>query len=270
MLIFLPPSEGKTAPACDGAAGAGPKHVAPEEMVLPELGPAREKVIDALIETSKSPEAQKVLKVGTKVLDEVRANLSIREASTAPAHRLYTGVLFDALAADRFDAETRGRAEESVLIFSGLFGATGFSDALPAHRLAMGVTLRPFGDDRDPGPLGSFWRRAMAESLDDHVGDQLVLDCRSATYAVAHRPAPEQTLAVASYTESGGGRKVVTHFAKQARGELASMLLRAPRRPESIDDVAEVASSRWEVEVRDSQGRDPHRLDLITTGGSPT
>ncbi|MDO5492096.1 MAG: peroxide stress protein YaaA [Nesterenkonia sp.] len=263
MLIYLPPSEGKTPPGSDGAAGAP---VAPQEMFLPQLAQRREQVIDALIQTSQAPDAQQVLRVGATVTEEVRANLDLRHAPTAPAQQLYSGVLFDALDPQGLDTSAQARADESVLIFSGLFGVTGFSDRLPAHRLSMGVTLRPFGDDRDPGPLGSFWRRAMSEPLDDHVGDELVLDCRSSSYAAAHRPPSEQTVAVNSFTEADGARKVVTHFAKRARGELVGMLLRAEARAQSIDDVAEIAAERWEVEVRPAEGRRPHQLDLISAG----
>ena len=41
------------------------------------------------------------------------------------------------------------------------------------------------------------------------------------------------------------------------------MLLRQPQLPQTIDDVAEVASGRWEVELREAAGRTPYQLDLI-------
>lgn len=62
---------------------------------------------------------------------------------------------------------------------------------------------------------------------------------------------------VNSFTERDGHRKVVTHFAKHARGQLAGMLLRAEDQPETIDDVIAVASQRWDAEFRPARGKTP-------------
>lgn len=260
MLILLPPSENKTPPAPEESLGS----LDMAQLRFPSLTAAREQVITALIEASGRDDAQQVLGVGARVMDEVRANRELRSAPTTPAHRLYTGVLFDAMQPEHFDTPAQHRAAESVLIYSGLFGVTGFADPLPQHRLSMGVRLTPFGDDRDPGGLGRFWREAIGDVLDDHIGDRLVLDCRSASYAAAHRPPADQTLTVNSVTEVDGVRKVVTHVAKHARGELAGLLLRAEKPARTIEEVAEVAGGRWDVELRPAQGRTPHQLDLIS------
>ena len=260
MLIFLPPSEGKTAPRDE--------HAAPLDltfMALPEVEEQRRAAVDALIRISRQDDAQQVLKVGARVMEEVEQNRRLWEAPAAPAHEVYTGVLFDALDASALPAAASARAAEQVLVFSGLFGATSFADRIPAYRLSMGVDLSP-ADGQGPGKLGGYWRRALAEPLRRRVGDQLVLDCRSAGYAAAFRPEPDQTLVVNSVTERAGERKVVTHFAKHARGVLTGMALRAEQEPRTVDDVAQLAAARWEVEVRPATGRTPHQLDLIEQG----
>lgn len=185
-------------------------------------------------------------------------------------------MLYEALDAGSLDPEQLTRARRDVLVFSGLFGLTSLTDLIPAYRLSMGVTLTGSGAEHGPGaapartrpgPLGSFWRDALKDPLDTLVGDQLVVDARSSSYAQVYRPAPEQTLVVNSVTERDGTRKVVTHFAKHARGLLAGMLLRAPKSAEAefaVEDVAELASQRWRVELRGATGRRPHQLDLIS------
>lgn len=260
MLIFLPPSEGKTAPDPDGTA-----RLDLDSLSLPELAEQRRTAVDALIRVSRQSDAQEILKVGAKVMGEVERNQQLWEAPAAPAHDVYTGVLFEALGAPDLSATALGRAAEKVLVFSGLFGATSFTDRIPAYRLSMGVDLSPAAGD-GPGRLGGYWRGALAEPLRERVGDQLVLDCRSSGYAAAYRPHPEQTLVVNSFTEREGTRKVVTHFAKHARGELTGMVLRAEQMPETVDQVAELAAERWDVEVRPAAGRTPHQLDLIAAG----
>lgn len=257
MKILLPPSEGKSFPHADGA-GLNLK-----SLTLPQLRDQRLQVLEALIEASGRENAQQVLKVGSNVMGDVEANRQLLTAAAAPAHRIYTGVLFEALDADSLSAAGLQRAADHVLIFSGLFGVTTLTDTIPAHRLSMDVTLSPFGDHRDPGRLASFWRSVLGPPLRERVGDQLVIDCRSSTYVAAFRPAAEQTLVVNSLTQKDGQRRVVTHFAKHARGLLAGMLLRQPQLPQTIDDVAEVASGRWEVELREAAGRTPYQLDLI-------
>ncbi|GAA1161302.1 peroxide stress protein YaaA [Nesterenkonia sandarakina] len=268
MLIFLPPSEGKTPPADPGAP---PMDL--DRLTLPELETARRTVMDALIQISGTEQAREVLGVGEKVMPQVRANTELAHAPAAPAHAIYTGVLFEALDPASLSAEQLERASRQVLIFSGLFGVTSLTDEIPAYRLSMGVALSAPGTGQGPGAapahsapgrLGRFWKSALHQPLSELIGDQLVVDCRSSSYAQAHRPAPEQTLMVNAFTEREGQRKVITHFAKHARGLLAGMLLRADgAEPGTIDDVAELASQRWRVELRPATGRSPHQLDLI-------
>lgn len=190
---------------------------------------------------------------------EVEANTRLTDAPTAAAWQIYTGVLFDAMDAGSLSDAQLQRAEQQVMIFSGLFGATGFTDRIPAYRLSMDVSLDPLGR------LASYWKKELAAPLADRVGDQLVVDCRSASYVNAFKPAAQQTLMVNNFTVKEGQRKVVTHFAKHARGELTGMLLRAEAEPQTIDDVAAVASQRWTVEIRESDGKKPHQLDLISS-----
>ncbi|GAA1451418.1 YaaA family protein [Nesterenkonia lacusekhoensis] len=259
MKILLPPSEGKAAPQPETGQSASGSGLDLDALLLPELAADRERVLSALIAASGCEDAQTVLKVGAQVVAEVRANLELREALTAPAYEVYTGVLFDALQAHSLSPEQRGRAAQDVLIFSGLFGVTGFTDRIPAYRLSMDVKLAELGN------LGTYWKGRLRDPLQELVGDELVIDCRSATYGRAFQPSPQRTLMVNSFTEKDGARKVVTHFAKQARGELTGMLLRAQEPVETIDDVAAVASQRWTVEIRPAAGRSPHQLDLIST-----
>lgn len=258
VFVFLPPSEGKAAPS---TSDGQPLNL--DSLALPQLTPQRQQVLNALIAASGRDDAQQVLKVGAKVMPEVAANLRLPTAVAAPAHQVYTGVLFEALDAATLTPAQLRRASEQVLVFSGLFGVTSFTDRVPSYRLAMGVNLSPFADARDPGPLATYWRRALGTELAERVGDQLVVDCRSSSYAAAFRAPAARTLVVNSFTESNGHRRVVTHFAKHARGRLAGMLLRRKRMPQSIDEVAHIAAEKWRVEVRPAQGAQPNQLDLI-------
>ena len=84
MLILLPPSEGKA------DAGTG-RRWAPDRLSLPELNPARERVLDALVALSAGPDeeaARAALGLSEGQRGELRRNARLREAATAPAERL--------------------------------------------------------------------------------------------------------------------------------------------------------------------------------------
>lgn len=254
MLLLLPPSEGKTSPADDDGT-----RLDLQALSMPELSPARQRVMDALSEVSASESAQSVLKVGARAMDEVAANTRLRELPAAPARQVYTGVLYEALDPDSLTSAQLKAASQRVLVFSGLFGVTGFGDRIPAYRCAMDVKLPQLGN------LGTFWKKQMIKPMSEFTGDHLLIDCRSGTYRKPFPGDPANTLQVNNFTEHQGSRKVVTHFAKAARGELTGMLLRSETPLKTVDEVAHIASERWRVEIRQAEGRTPQQLDLIST-----
>ncbi|NMR19155.1 YaaA family protein [Cellulomonas fimi] len=227
MLVLLPPSEGKTAPA----RGA-PVDLA--ALGAPGLTEHRSVVLDALATTSARPDAARVLGVGAGLADEVERNTRLRVASAARAASVYTGVLFAAAGLDRLpDGAARDRAHRSVRIVSALWGVLAPGDRIPAYRLSMAVDLPGVG------PLAASWRPHLAAELDRRAGE-LVVDCRSTAYAAAWRPptGARGWVAVSVLRELGGRRTVVSHNAKHARGELTRHLLvrsgRPPTTPEGL------------------------------------
>jgi cytoplasmic iron level regulating protein YaaA (DUF328/UPF0246 family) len=110
MLVLLPPSEGKTAPASgepvdlDGLVFAA------------ELGERREQVLEAL-------------------------DPGLREAPAAPAAGVYSGVLFKRLELPKLPAKAR----RQVLIASALWGAVRPDDRIPYYKLPPKEKLRGIG-----------------------------------------------------------------------------------------------------------------------------
>ena len=212
MLILLPPSEGKT-PAVRGDAMDWPS------LSFPELNTYRAKVLDALGTVSAHEDALALLGVGASLKDDVERNTRLHAEPAAPAHQVYSGVLYDALGYKTMTPAQRRKADESVLVISALWGAIRFADSVPAYRLSMSTALP------DVGRLASFWKPQLTDALGAAAAGQLLVDCRSSTYAAAWTPPPAQTVAVNVFTEVNGVRKVVSHFAKHTRGELARHLL---------------------------------------------
>lgn len=250
MLILLPPSEGKTRPEC-GAP------VELDELSFPELNHRRREILDALMEVSSREDALDVLKVGASLAAEVEANTSLSSAPAAPAHSVYSGVLFDALGRDRLDAAAQHRADRDVVVISALWGAVGFADRIPAYRLSMGVNLPGVGK------LAAAWRPLLTETVTERADGGLVVDARSSTYAAAAKAPSATTVGIDVVQERGGTRKVVSHFAKHTRGELVGRLLADDAAPATPAELAELVSDWWPTELTAATKTMPARLTVV-------
>ncbi|GAA4728962.1 peroxide stress protein YaaA [Isoptericola chiayiensis] len=235
MLICLPPSEGKTPAPDDGAP------VDLTALTAAELTAHRETVLDALAAVSARDDATTALKVGASLADEVARNTTLRTAPTAPATDVYTGVLYAAAGLGDLDGDAAARAAADVRIFSGLWGVVAPADRIPAYRLSMGVTLPGVGG------LATAWRPHLDAALAQRAAGDVVVDCRSAAYVSAWKPATTGDLAadwvaVRVVRETDGVRTAVSHNAKHTRGVLTGHLLRrAGSPPSSADELLDAA-----------------------------
>ncbi|MFJ5957062.1 YaaA family protein [Paenarthrobacter sp. NPDC092416] len=251
MLILLPPSEGKT-PAIHGPA------VDWESLSFPELNPYRAKVLESLGTVSAHEDALALLGVGASLKDDVERNTRLHAEPAAPAHQVYSGVLYDALGYNSMTPAQRRKATESVLVVSALWGAIGFGDHVPAYRLSMGTALP------DVGRLATYWKPQLNAALARRSEGELHVDCRSSTYAAAWAPPAAQTVTINVFNEANGKRTVVSHFAKHTRGELARHLLtRRGKAPASPEQLLKAASEMWTAELVAGTARKPHALNII-------
>ncbi|GAB7191294.1 peroxide stress protein YaaA [Kineococcus sp. NUM-3379] len=219
MLVVLPPSETKW---------SGPARGAPVDLArlsAPALTAARERVLDALVAVSARPDATGVLGTGPRLAEAVAANTTLRSRPAAPAARVYTGVLHEALDLPSLPAA----AQRRVLVVSALWGALTPRDRVPGYRLSMGTDLPGVG------PLAAFWRPHLAAALEP---SGVVVDCRSAAYAAAWDPGAAVPVVAVRVTR--GGRSL-SHDAKHTRGLVARHLLtragRPPRTPGRLRDA---------------------------------
>ncbi len=262
MLILLPPSEGKTAPR----SGA-PMELS--SLFLPTLAGERITVMGTLAAVSTAPDAATVLGVGETKRADIEANLVLDTAPAAPAHQVYTGVLYDALDYASLPDLTRRRAREEVLVFSGLFGVLALGDRIPNHRLTVTATLPGMGR------MSSWWKPRLTPLLDEraaHAG--VTIDCRSGGYAAQWKAPAETAVTVDVFQVRNGERTVVSHFAKHTRGLVARQLLlagpRVAKSPETAAEVVAAAGSAsgpydWTVDLVPSvetAGSRPGRLEV--------
>jgi cytoplasmic iron level regulating protein YaaA (DUF328/UPF0246 family) len=259
VLVLLPPSESKAPPPRRGAP------VVVERLSFPELTPQRLRVLEALATASGEPGATARLGFGASLAAVVARNTHLLDVPTVPVHRLYTGVLYDALCWESLDDAARRRGARRVVVVSALWGALRPADRVPPYRLSMGTDLPSLG------PLAAGWRPVLGPVLEATAGARgVVVDCRSAVYAAAWSPTgrlADRTAAVRVLRDGPGGRTVVSHMAKHTRGEVARHLLTTGADPRTVPELADHLAERWDVEVvtPTRPGR-PWTLDLLVPG----
>jgi uncharacterized protein len=228
MLVLLPPSEGKRAPA-EGAP------VDLDSLTFPELRPARERALAALVRLASGNPKRALTALGLSAgqTAELALDAALATAPAAPAGDVYTGVLYQHLDLPTLSAAALARGREHVLVASALWGVVALDDRIPAYRLSMGARLPAL---RTPG-LAAWWRPRLTAVLPDDPG-ALVVDLRSGAYAAAWRPKAATTVEVKASTHDG---KPISHMAKAVRGTVARRLLQARRAPGTPAEVAALA-----------------------------
>ncbi|MDY5785203.1 peroxide stress protein YaaA [Corynebacterium sp.] len=231
MLILLPPSETK-------APGGQPGEMS---VSFPALDPVRRTIIDDLAALGVD-EMMAALKLPASKRPEAEENLSLRDAPVMPAISRYTGVLYDALRPDTLPSV----AVEKLAIGSALFGVVRAGDLVPRYRLSGGSKL-PARDGSVP-TMRARWGASISEVL---AGQGFIVDMRSGAYN-ALGPVPG-AVTVRVETEVDGARKVVSHFNKHYKGELARALALGPECA-TVKEVADAAlAAGFVVEVSGTQ-----------------
>ncbi|BCY07993.1 peroxide stress protein YaaA [Actinoplanes sp. L3-i22] len=265
MLILLPPSEGKT-PATAGSP------VDPAELWLPQLGPARNRVLTRLVAMCRRGSARsvadslRVLGLSEGQRGEIARNAELPEAAAAPAAEVYTGVLYEALGAATLDDAARAWLFERAIVFSGLWGVVRLGDRIPAYRCSVGVTL--------PAPVGGltpYWKKGLQKALDQAAAGGPVLDLRSGAYAAMWAPPAASASRAAAlrvlHERVVGGvpkRSVVSHFNKATKGRLVRALAVEGAAPASVDElVTMLRDLKFTVEEQPAAAGKPRQLDVV-------
>ena len=212
MLIVLPPSETKAPGGTDASMS----------LSFPSLDAVRTSLIDVLTATDVDIQMRE-LKVSAGKRAEAEENLALRAAPVMPAIQRYTGVLYDALDAPSLPDEALAR----LAVGSALFGVARAGDLIPRYRVSGGSKV-------DGKTMKAWWGSLVSDVL----GEQgFVVDMRSGAYQQLG-PVPGALTVRVEQADTG---KVVSHFNKQYKGELARAL--APHDATSAEDVADIASA---------------------------
>lgn len=145
---------------------------------------------------------------------------------TRPAALAFAGDTYMGLEAASLDAEDLAWAQDRLRILSGLYGLLRPLDAIQPYRLEMGSRLKT----RRGSNLYDYWRDELSKALNaqaDAVGADTLINCASQEYfgAVARKRLKLKVITPQFLEDKGAGPKMVSFFAKKARGAMARFII---------------------------------------------
>ncbi|MBE1285160.1 MAG: peroxide stress protein YaaA [Rhodobacteraceae bacterium] len=143
-----------------------------------------------------------------------------------PAALAFAGDTYMGLEAGSLDGEEMAWAQDHLRILSGLYGVLRPLDAIQAYRLEMGSRLKT----RRGKNLYDYWRDQLSKSLNaqaETVGTEILVNCASQEYfgAVAPKALKLRVITPVFMEDKGGTPKIVSFFAKRARGAMARYII---------------------------------------------
>jgi hypothetical protein len=157
------------------------------------------------------------------------------DRNSKPAVLAFDGDVYDGLQARTMSAADLDWAQRHLVILSGLYGVLRPLDRLQPYRLEMGTAL-PTRRGRD---LYAYWGDHIAQHLNERLADEssrVVVNLASVEYSrAALRPALQARVIDCVFEDwKDGGYKIISFFAKRARGAMARWAvdhrLRSPAR----------------------------------------
>ncbi|MEO1051054.1 MAG: peroxide stress protein YaaA [Bacteroidota bacterium] len=148
----------------------------------------------------------------------------------------FQGDVYQGLEADTFTDEELAYAQTNFRILSGLYGLLRPMDLIQPYRLEMGTKL-PIGENKN---LYEFWSDSIAKQLNNDLkrqGDKLLINLASVEYfkSVDRKKLKANVVDVDFKDFSNGEYKVVSFFAKKARGMMSRFIIK--NQPTTVDEL---------------------------------
>ncbi len=148
----------------------------------------------------------------------------------------FKGDVYLGLQAEYFDEADIEFAQSHLRILSGLYGLLRPLDLIQPYRLEMGTKLK-VGDSKN---LYQFWGKEIAKVLRRDMlrqGDQVILNLASVEYfkSIDLKALKAKVIDVEFKDFNNGQYKIVSFFAKKARGMMARYLIK--NRIKNVDEL---------------------------------
>lgn len=163
---------------------------------------------------------------------------------TRPAALAFAGDTYQGLDAASLSADDMAWAQDHLRILSGLYGVLRPLDAIQPYRLEMGSRMKT----RRGHTLYDYWRDGLSKALNaqaETMGAEVLVNCASQEYFGAVAPkALKLHVITPSFMEEkkdGNGPKIVSFFAKKARGAMARYVVQ-----NRLTDDQDLQGFAWE------------------------
>ncbi|MEH6644421.1 peroxide stress protein YaaA [Sulfitobacter sp.] len=147
---------------------------------------------------------------------------------TRPAALAFAGDTYQGLEVDSLDADELAFAQEHLRILSGLYGVLRPLDAIQPYRLEMGSRLKT----RRGKNLYEYWGSDLSRALNaqaEATDSDVLVNCASQEYfGAVDLEALKLRVITPQFMEDKGdgkGPKIVSFFAKKARGAMARFVM---------------------------------------------
>ena len=146
--------------------------------------------------------------------------------TTRPAMFAFAGDTYQGLEAGTLADNEGAYAQDHLRILSGLYGLLRPLDAIQPYRLEMGSRLKT----RRGTTLYDYWRGGIAKAINaqaEAVGSDILVNCASQEYfgAVPVKTLRPRVITPVFMEDRGSGPKIVSFFAKRARGAMARYIV---------------------------------------------
>ncbi|MDO5056071.1 MAG: peroxide stress protein YaaA [Lautropia sp.] len=200
---------------------------------LPQFLPQTRQLVD-ILRGYDAPALGRLMSISDKLAAEnadryQRFSDHFDDGNSRPALFAFDGDVYDGLDARALDAAAAARANQLILMLSGLYGVLRPFDRMQPYRLEMGTRLEnPAGKD-----LYAFWRPRITACLNQVLADDahpVLVNLASDEYFgavdVAALKYPVIKIAFEEWRDDpkvpeGGKWKVISFNAKRARGMMA-------------------------------------------------
>ncbi|MAA61325.1 MULTISPECIES: peroxide stress protein YaaA [unclassified Idiomarina] len=219
------------------------------ESDLPELNVTQPRLLDnaeELVEVCRQLSPQQLgslMKISDKLAGLNAARFQewqrpFNEDNARPAMFAFNGDVYTGLDAASLNSEAINTAQKQLRILSGLYGVLRPLDLMQPYRLEMGSKL----DNPKGKNLYEYWGDTITQTLNDdlaELGSSTLVNLASNEYFSAVKPKAlnADIITPVFKDEKNGQYKVISFYAKKARGLMARFILN--QKPESVSDLKE-------------------------------
>ena len=169
--------------------------------------------------------------------------------ATRPAALAFAGDTYQGLEAETLDTDELNFAQDHLRILSGLYGVLRPLDAIQPYRLEMGSRLKT----KQGKNLYEYWGSTISDALNaqaEATGSDVLINCASQEYfGAVDLEALKMKVITPQFMEDKGdgkGPKIVSFYAKKARGAMARFVMQ--KRIDTVEGILDFDSGGYAYE----------------------